>query len=192
MIPELLEYIQELFPSISPYTAGAAKRALSQYESAGVMGSLTLSQVPEDMRQGDVYSEMTVPLVDASGRLKQYRLKTMLLTNTCDCVRNDFLAFAPIWPIDEYFPDPTKASGVKSNRAYQFLYLPDNRLADDVVDFGSIFSLPRTVFESLLENGSVSRIASLSWVGYYVFLAKLTVFFMRPEDSEVNESRGTA
>ncbi|MEE0706236.1 MAG: hypothetical protein UCH28_07610 [Adlercreutzia sp.] len=192
MIPEFLEYISHLFPSISPYTEEGARLALKQFEQSGAMGSLTLAQNTEDMRQGDIFSEMSVPLVDEAGAIKIYRARVMLLSNTCDCERNSNLEFAVIWPMDELSTDPAKVAGFKSNKNYQFLYLPDARLENDLIDFGAIFSLPRKLFNKMVEAESIQKVASLSWVGYYLFLCKLTVFFMRPEDVEVNKSRDAA
>lgn len=68
-------------------------------------------------------------------------------------------------------------------------YLPDRILKDDYVDFELINSMSRETFLRLYQEQKVKRIASLTMVGYYMFICKLTVFFMRPEDVEVNSDR---
>ena len=39
------------------------------------------------------------------------------------------------------------------------------------------------------DDKKVNRIATLTLVGYYMLICKLTVFFLRPEDVDVNEAR---
>lgn len=150
---------------------------------------MTLSSVPDDLRQGDIFENVRFFLADDDGELNLYKARCMLLTNTCDCERNDNLEFAAIWPLSKIFPVKEKADDLKRNKNYQYLYIPDMRLEDDIIDFGSIVSLPREYFLEQLGCMETSKVVSLSWVGYYVFLAKLTVFFMRPEDQSVNKLR---
>lgn len=189
MIPEFLDYCEQLFPSIDPYTAEGAKNALKQFEESDCLNNLTLASSDGDLRQGDIFSWVPFFVSDNDGKLQLYDLKAMLLTNTCDCVRNDYLEFAAVWRLHDFSPDPKRVRDIKRNCNFQYLYIPDRRIEDDLIDFGLITSLPRTVFERFLTEGRTKKIVSLSWVGYYMFLAKLTVFFMRCEDSDVNASR---
>lgn len=189
MIPEFLEFCCQIFSSIEPYTAEEAKRALTQYEMARKEYPLTEADTCDDLRQGDIYSWLPFVVHNDEGKLELYNLKAMLLTNTCDATRNDYLEFAAIWPIGEFFPEESKSRDVKNNKNYRFFYIPDPRTKNDVVDFGLLTSIPRTLFDRFISQGKSCKEASLSWVGYYMFLTKLTVFFMRREDVEVNDSR---
>lgn len=189
MIPELVRFCERLFPSIDPYTAEGAKNALSQYKEAGHLRPFLTQPLDEGFQQGDIFS--WVPFVEISdeGKPVVFMLKGLLLTNTCDCQRNDNLQFAAIWPVDEFSADLSKSDALRKNTLYQYLYYPDEALENDFIDFGLITSISRTAFEELVDLGKSARIATLSQIGYFMLLAKLTVFFMRPEDPEVNNSR---
>lgn len=64
-------------------------------------------------------------------------------------------------------------------------------LSDEYVDFEMINTISRDAFNRFLDTNKVRRIASLTLVGYYMFICKLSIFFMRPEDVEVNSGRAS-
>ena len=75
---------------------------------------------------------------------------------------------------------------------FEYLYFPDTEIGDSFVNFGLITSVSREAFQKFVEAGKSERIASLNATGYFLFITKLTVFLMRPEDSEVYASRATS
>ncbi len=188
-VRDIIDFCEELFPGISPYTAERAKKALEQFESDGKKINLTTLDTFDYLAQGDIFTEIPITYISGEGTAETVLCKGMLLTNTCDNSRNDRLQFAAIHSIEELEENVGLQESVKHNKAYQFLYLPDSKLEDYFIDFGLITSLSRKVIEELLHKGKVQKIASLSQIGYYMFLAKLTVYFMRPEDVEANALR---
>ena len=82
-------------------------------------------------------------------------------------------------------------TSIKRNRTFRLFYIPDPETKDLLIDFSLLTTLSRTTFQSLLQKGMVHRVAALSQIGYYMFICKLTVFFMRPEDAQVNKDRDT-
>lgn len=188
-VKDIVDFCEELFPSISPYTASRAKKALDQFESNGKTVQLTTLNAFDYLAQGDIFTEIPITYINDEGTEETILCKGMLLTNTCDNSRNDKLQFAAIHSIEELENNIGFQESVKHNKAYQFLYLPDSKLEDYFIDFGLISSFSRKVIEELLQRGKVQKIASLSQIGYYMFLAKLTVYFMRPEDVEANALR---
>ena len=189
MIADFIEFCYRLFPSIDPYTKEQAKLCMKQFEN--VNGALLTSRYneAEDLTQGDIFSEIPFFYIDNNGQQKMIRRKAQLLSNTCDAVRDNTLIFAALHPIDEFTSNKSMIEGIKQNHRYSALYLPDNPISDEFVDLEMINTISREAFISFLEMGKVRRVASLTQVGYYMFLCKLTVFFMRPEDVEVNSSR---
>lgn len=188
MIPEFIEFCQKLFPSIDPYTAEQAKKAMLQFE--GEHGpALTRSFTDTDIWQGDVFSDMPFFFTDDDGQLRTMSCKAFLLSNTCDAVRDDNLLFAAMRPLSDFQENRSLIDGIKRNQRYSAFYLPDVILGDEFVDFEMISTFSRKKFTELLEARKIRRLASLSQVGYYMFICKLTVFFMRPEDVEVNKDR---
>lgn len=188
MIPEFIDFCKELFPSIDPYTEEQAKQAMSQFEE--LHGPVLLKSMDSfDMYQGDIFSEIPFFYVDAHGELRTIMRKAQLLSNTCDATRDDKLLFAAIHPLKDFEGNPSMIAGIKRNKKYNSFYLPDKLLSEDYIDFELINSMSRESFLKLCTSGKVHRIASLTLVGYYMLLCKLTVFFMRPENAEVNASR---
>ena len=95
-------------------------------------------------------------------------------------------------PLAAYSANPAHLDAVKSNINYEYLYFPDTEIDDSFVSFGLITSVSREAFQRFVEAGKSERIASLNATGYFLFITKLTVFLMKPEDSEVYASRGSA
>ena len=188
MIPEFIDFCQKLFPVIDPYTKEQAKRAMMQFEDNN---GPFLSQETDsfDLFQGDIFSEMPFLYTNEKGQVKVIKRKAQLLSNTCDASRDPFLLFAAVHPLEDFQDNQPMVDGIVRNTKYSAFYLPDRILKNEFVDFGLINSIPREVFLKFQEEKKVKRIASLTLVGYYMFLCKLTVFFMRPEDIDVNTSR---
>lgn len=80
-------------------------------------------------------------------------------------------------------------SNITKNQRYSTLYLPDQILKNEFVDLELITSISRENFLKLHDDKKVNRIATLTLVGYYMLICQLTVFFLRPEDVDVNEAR---
>lgn len=189
MIADFVEFCYRLFPSIDPYTKEQAKLCMKQFENAN--GALLTSMYNEslDLTQGDVFSEIPFFYIDKIGQQKMIKCKAQLLSNTCDAVRDDTLIFAALHPLSVFASNNAMIDSIKHNQCYSALYLSDYPISDEYVDLEMINTISREAFVSSLEDGKVRRIASLTQVGYYMFLCKLTVFLMRPEDVEVNSDR---
>lgn len=188
MIPEFIDFCKELFPNINPYTKEQAKRAMQQFEDIhGLVLSHTCNTF--DLLQGDIFSEIPFFYTDDNGELKVIRRKAQLLSNTCDATRDKTLLFAAIHPLKDIEENSSMVSNITKNQRYSTLYLPDQILKNEFVDLELITSISRENFLKLHDDKKVNRIATLTLVGYYMLICKLTVFFLRPEDVDVNEAR---
>lgn len=188
MIPEFIDFCKELFPNIDPYTKEQAKLVMSQFEK--INGPILSRQCDSfDLLQGDIFTEIPFFFTDETGQLRTIKRKAQLLSNTCDASRDDLLLFAALHPLNDFRQNPSMVDGIKKNKRYSALYLPDQLLQNEYVDFELINSMSRETFLKLHEMGKVKRVATLTLVGYYMFICKMTVFFMRPEDVDVNSSR---
>ncbi len=189
MIEGFIEFCHKLFPSIDPYTKEQAKQCMKQFDSVNGALLTSINNESMDLAQGDIFSEIPFFYFDENGQQKMIRCKAQLLSNTCDAVRDKTLIFAALHPLEYYTDNEPMIAGIKQNHRYSALYFPDNPIADEFVDLEMINTFSREAFMTSLEMGKIRRIASLTLVGYYLFLCKLTVFLMRPEDVEVNSSR---
>ena len=164
-------------------------REFSRYETKTPFFSHPLDK---DFQQGDIFSKVPFVYIDKNGKVQLFLTGGILLTNSCDATRNEYLQFAAMTPLADYSTDPVYQNAVKSNTNFEYLYFPDTKIDDQFVNFGLIASVSRESFQRFVEVGKSQRIASLNATGYFLFITKLTVFLMRPEDGEVYASRKTA
>lgn len=189
MIDGYIDFLEKLFPAIDPYTAEGAKAAVREFNRYGVKTPFFTKPLDEDFQQGDIFTRVPFASIDGQGKGRLTVTGGMLLTNSCDVTRNANLQFAALTPIANYSTEPRFVDAVKSNVNYEYLYFPDTKFDDSFVNFGYISSVSRTAFERFVQMGKSERVASLNATGYFLFITKLTVFFMRPEDSQVYASR---
>lgn len=188
MIPEFIDFCKSLFPSIDPYTAEQAKKVMDQF-CDNDKPKLAIALSDFDLMQGDIFSEVPFVYIDEDGDIQTFCAKAELLSNTCDATRDDFLLFAAVRPIADYSENENTVNSIKNNKKYSMFYIPDSPMEQYYVDLEQITAISRKAFVKLHETGNVNRIATLTSVGYYMLISKLTVFFMRPEDADTNNNR---
>lgn len=186
MINELINFATELFPSINPYTKENVKNAIKQFELEGKKINFFLLNSFDYLGQGDIIGELPFIFADENGELFGRTMKGIVLSNTCDCERDDYILIAPFVPIKEIEKD---IIALKNNITYGFLFFPDKKYENEIVDFSLSMSFPRKLVIEGLKNGKFKKYSSLNTYGYYLFLIKLTIYFMRPEDKGVQNYR---
>ena len=186
-----IDFLENLFPSIEPYTAERAKEAVREFSRYERKTPFFARPMDDDLQQGDIFTKVPFVYIDKNGK-GQLAVTGGMLLNSCDTTRNERLQFAAMTPLAAYSADPAHINAVKSNMNFEYLYFPDTEIDDLFVNFGLITSVSREAFQKFVEAGKSERIASLNATGYFLFITKLTVFLMRPEDSEVYASRSTS
>lgn len=187
MIKEFITFLEELFPSINPYTAEQARIALRQFELSGKTYQHIFFRPFEFLAQGDVVGEIPFVQYSVDGQQLVYKAKGMLVSNTCSADHDNKIVIAPLIPLNE-INDEDKPS-ITGNKIYRLLYFPDHFFSDYAIDLSMMNSFPTELINRGLQNGFLQKYASLSTLGYFLFLTKLTVHFMRPEDPDVQEQR---
>lgn len=186
MIKAFIDFAHELFPSISPYTKENVKEAIKQFEAKGRKFNFFLYDSLEYLSQGDIIGELPFTYYTSDGKVRKFKSMGLLLSNTCDAENDDTIIFAPLIPINDFDGDPTI---ILKNMNYRLLHFPDKEFHDYVVDFGLMNSYSTKLIGQSIESKKLNKIASLNDIGYYLFLCKLTVHFLRPEDKEVQMTR---
>lgn len=183
-----IDFCAKLFPSIDPYTKEQAQIAMSQFENHDGP-KLTTFFDPNELDQGDIFSEIPFVYVDDNGEVMCVKRKALLLSNSCDASRDDKLLFAAIQDIDNFEFDDSTIDAIKKNRKYNCFYIPDAKMKNKFVDFELIMTYSRKAFLEMLANTKVSKELALNEIGYFMFLCKMTIFFMRREDLDVYNCR---
>lgn len=186
MIKEFIDFTSEVIPSISPYTKEGIKKALDQFNCKNKKFYTTMQDNFDILTQGDILDNIPFYRMDSNGELKIYKGKGIVLNNTCDCDRNESILIAPFIPIASIKKDKEI---MMANKVYDYLYIPDNNLEEEIIDFGLTNNYNRELIIKSIEDGKVSKIKSLNAIGYYLFICKLTIYLARPEDVEINEKR---
>ena len=69
------------------------------------------------------------------------------------------------------------------------MYIPTIGMEDKYICFDYMTSINKDLILENIKNGKIHRNASLNQIGYYLLIIKLTVNFMRKEDSGTLEER---
>jgi len=189
MMQEFINFVQELFPSISPYTKEKIKDALKQFYISGKTLNCFMLHPLNELCQGDIVEDLPFSRYDINGNRSIFKTKGILLSNSCDAENDDTIVFAPLLPIDKINLGKNSIDNITKNLNYRLLYFPDHMFKDYVIDLSLLNSYNKHMIVNAISDGKIKRVASLSQFGYYLFLCKLTVHFFRPEDTGVQELR---
>ena len=157
------------------------------------------------LRQGDIISNCTFLSVMKNEKGEDYidvieDKPGILLNSTCDMSeeqsRGENLLIAPILGFDYFLNDPPKAvpsfekwaeflGRARASRTSDFLFLPPTNGIDE-----SLVPLYRTTAINLeavyekIKSGEMELLASVTRIGWYFFITKLSDYFVRFEDQE--------
>jgi hypothetical protein len=133
------------------------------------------------MCQGDIVDDITFVVQDEHGDFGELNAPGMLISHSCDLTDDSTVVFAACRPMS-LFKRHKSISDIKNNTFFGAFYLNSVPTHGEiVVDFGILQSLRRSILEARLAQGRTRRISSFTNLGYYFFVAKLTVRFLRPQ-----------
>jgi hypothetical protein len=147
---------------------------------------------PNEALQGDGWTSVEIIRFENGDRKM---IKAILLSNSCDIDpenKRDLpikLTFAPVIKLDRYFDYLTKAGvgdkeiehktlAIKEQRVSSLIYLPEGAGLDGdyVALLNDLHTVPYAAFSSKNER---KKLFTLSNVGFYLFVLKLSVHFCR-------------
>ncbi|QIG29973.1 hypothetical protein [Leclercia adecarboxylata] len=153
-----------------------------------------LSSYPEDLRnsvlQGDIFNELTVYSIKGVRKAKG-----IILSNSCDVdVSNPRdtpmrAVFAPLVSLsklvqllhDKNLPQEaitSKVNAIKNQLVTNMVYLPEiDGIEESVVFLDDVYQLPTKELQKLLESNC--KTLTLSQVGFYILLFKISIHFCR-------------
>ena len=184
-----IDFVTSLFPSISPYTQLQTKNSLEQFYENGKTFECYNSKSLDGLCQGDIISNTPVIKVGTDGTLLKSIRTVIVLSNSCDIENDDYILVAPFYSFTEAELTDSQIVEMKRNRFYGKMYFPDVSEEEMFADFSFVQALPKSLICNNLRENKSYLIHSLNLVGYYLLLCKLTIHFMRPEDTGVQKSR---
>ncbi len=115
MIKELIEFTTALFPSISPYIKENVNKAIEQfdYEKLEWFMSTPISY----LSQGDIIRKIPFTFIDENGKKDTILTRGIILSNTCDASRDDYIIVAPLIKYEEILNESQKQIA-RANKYY--------------------------------------------------------------------------
>ena len=191
MFEEFVALVSELFPSLNPATAARCLGHVADREIDP--GRLFLLRPFQYLAQGDIIDPIALVVAEEDGLLLRYDGPGILLSNTCDAEHDEHVLLAASFWLRTYLENnPTDEATLRSNCIFNLMFLPwvgaDGR--GIVNDLSWIQTHSRASIMNGLRCGVIRKVASLSDIGFYLLLAKLTVHLLRPEAAESLAARG--
>lgn len=187
MLDEFVNYIQKIFPSIDPYVQKQTKDAIKYFHMSEDKLCWFNSTPYEYLAQGDILDNIPFYRIDKKGEFNILKTKGILISNTCSASRDESIVLAPLLRIKDL--NLKNLNEVKNNLYYRLMYIPSTKYQDFVIDFSLMNSFNRNLINNKIKENKIIKEVSLNQMGYYLFIAKLTICFMRPEDSGVQVNR---
>ena len=184
-----IDFVTSLFPSISPFIQAQTKFSLDQFYEKGKTFECYNTKSFDDLCQGDVIENVPIIKVAENGTLEKSLRTVIVLSNSCDIENDDYILVAPFYSFTEAALSESQINEMKQNRFYGKMYFPDVSEEEMFADFSFIQAIPKVFIHKSISEKKSKVLHSLNLVGYYLFLCKLTIHLMRPEDSGVQKSR---
>ena len=187
MLEEYVRLLGQLIPPVDPDVA--RKVIESVRRDRPTPNQLYAIPAPAGICQGDVIGPATFKWVGDEGEWVEDRGLGLVLSNSCDAERDDYITIALCFEYQEFAADAAISAradfavGVANNLVTNLLFLPAVPGAGDLVgDLSTVVTVSRHFLERGLADGTIHRYSALSPFGYYVFLSKLSLHYLRPEE----------
>lgn len=180
MLAEFAQFVSEVFPSVTPATA---KQLIEKAGAAGLTGEqLFATQLGNVLCQGDIVDGLSWIVEGENGTYGRAILPGMLLSHSCDVDNDEWLTFAPCASFNRNDP---KAGAIGKNEVFDLYYMPPHRSRSAAVaDFAQVQSMRAERILIGIAAGSYLRTDSLTMLGYYHFVLKLSMHYLRPQSAQ--------
>ncbi len=186
MLSEFIDFVDSVLPSVSPDFRDGAKKAISQFEKNGEQIKYLMHRPLNQLSQGDILSKVPFSFFDDNGELQNFVADAFVITTSCNLDNKDMVLLAPILPLEAF---KGNLVDLKKNKIFDFMFIDDSVLSDKYISFEYINPYSKKLITNGIKNQNILRIASLNQIGYYFFVIKLTVYFLRKEDNETLAER---
>ncbi len=188
MLAEFIQFVDSVLPSVDPDFRDGAINAIKQFEKNGDQIRYVSNDILDDLSQGDILSKVPFSYFDEKGQQNIFLAEAMVLTTSCHIDHKDKIELVPIFPISTF--DANGLQQLKNNIIFDYMYIPDDLLADKYISFEYISAYSKDLIVNGIESKKITRLGSLNQIGYYFFIIKLSVFFFKTEDKDTLFNRG--
>lgn len=185
----LIKLFNEAFPILPGSSSREPEQSLKQF-SLEEIGVIQMIRDPLPLwAQGDILEP--IPFIDWSeeGEPVFFEAPGMIMNSTCDLDRKENIVLCPCFRLTE-LKQLSAYKDIPKNTVFDFLFLGKCLTNDEwVVDLSYQMTLPRQRIEKRIEEGSVSRKHSLTDKGWYLFITKFAIKYLRSDDFETMSQR---
>ncbi|MEX6218531.1 hypothetical protein [Mammaliicoccus sciuri] len=184
----------EIFKDIFPYNISdeQVKKFLYQFKDTDFSKLLIdkddVNFDLNDFKQGDIFNNVPMSRIDfdfQAGFEQEIRLtKAMIISNSCDIERRNYVLFAPIMSLKNV-KNKNLEKDIKQNIKASVLYLGNEGYEDECIVLEEMFTLKLETFNHFVKQGNIFKLDELNQYGYYLLLAKISHFLVRPESKDV-------
>lgn len=194
---EFIELVTQLFPSITPEIAVNTYKAI-EVELRGKDRThieFIKTAILNEPSQGDIITGLNLPYVNEESDIGVFEdTLGMLLTCGCDFDQDEHVKFALMHPLQDLLDLGFKKVDIINQTITGFMYIPMFQYEgkEYVVDFSLISSFSTDLLKKLISRNITKRVGSLNDFGYHFLLAKLSIHFLRPEDTVSQAERNVS
>jgi len=185
-VNEFIRFVKSIFPCLYGYNVDEVAQSIKQFQVNPGRSCLTTRIFSESLIQGDIVSGIPFIAINDDGEILDNKFYGIVISNSCDIENDATVIVAPLYPLSEMKNiNNSRLDTIKKNLTYSILYFNDTALQDFFVDFSKLTTFSKAFLQTAVKEQRVQRLYSLSIFGYYLFLCKLAIHFMRPEDKEL-------
>jgi len=187
MIQDFIDFVNRVLPYDFPSDVkDKAKAAIAQFRKDGQQLNYMMFRPLEQLSQGDIISNVAFVYFDDDGSQKKFLADAFVLSTSCHIDQKERILLAPIFPLKEFHGNILE---LKNNTIFNYMYIPDMIMADKFVAFDFINTYSKKLIQNCINQDKIQRLGSLNQIGYYFFIVKLAVYFMRKEDGDTLKNR---
>lgn len=188
-LDDLIRLFNEAFPILPGSPAREPEQALRQFyaEEIGTI-QVICDPVPE-WAQGDIIEPL--PFIDWNdqGEPVFFEAPGMVMTSTCDLDRKEYIAFCPCFMVDD-LKRLSAYNDIRKNIVFDFFFIGTCLTGEEwAVDLSRPMTLPRQRIAKRLDDRDLARRHSLTQKGWYLFITKFAMKYLRPDDMETMNQR---
>ena len=143
---------------------------------------LFATQLGEKLSQGDIVDGLLWVVSREDGRYGTATRSGLLISHSCDVDGGGYVTFAVCQKYDAAMPN---AGNIKAQYIYEQYFLPEHGSRPALVaDLSQVQSVRIDHIHAGLANRTFKRVDTLSNLGHWHLLSKLTVHFLRPQPQD--------
>ena len=118
MMNDFIKYANQMFPNIDTNIKNGIRDFINQFD---LSKPNWFSDNFDNLIQGDIVGMLPFDYLDDNGNDCIFMACGMVLSNSCDLTRDDFIIIAPLIKISEHLSDGLK-SDIKKNIVFKYIF----------------------------------------------------------------------